>query len=375
MRPAPLSTVELVGASALGAWAARRGWGRPAAGPFVAEPHLTAAIDWLVRSQDAASDDGASAAYALLHGWLPGEPETAGYLVPTLYDAGHALDCPDLKACAERMGLRVLASGRPSAQSVFALLRTWKETGDPKFSAGAIIAGDWLVDHAAAAAPTAHRARLAWALLLLAKATAEFKFYEAAKALLDGVVAAQNPRGWFADNAVEPGQLPTTDAVATVARCLIEAYTHTGDDACWRAGELATDRLLDKLARKGFIAGRHDASFEDAARSECVAGDAQAAIAALRMFQLRGERRHFDRGLAAIAHVQGIVRVSHRNPGVRGAIPGAWPVFGRSAPLRFPAVATKYWADALMFADALSRKRDGKPLGSAALILQERYFG
>src|SRR2546422_9237150 len=67
-----------------------------------------AAIEWLVRAQDATPDDGASRAFSLAWrpyfgrgGWQPSYPETTGYIIPTLYAAARRLGRAELAARAE----------------------------------------------------------------------------------------------------------------------------------------------------------------------------------------------------------------------------------------------------------------------------------
>jgi len=73
------------------------------------EPHLLAAIAWLVRAQDATPDGGISRAFSLAwhpyfgrRGWQPSYPETTGYTIPTLYGAARRLGRAELSARAER---------------------------------------------------------------------------------------------------------------------------------------------------------------------------------------------------------------------------------------------------------------------------------
>ena len=39
---------------------------------------------------------------------------------------------------------------------------------------------------------------------------------------------------------------------------------------------------------------------------------------------------------------------SSKNPGIRGAVPGAFPIFGSYSFLKYPNWAAKFFADALM---------------------------
>jgi hypothetical protein len=188
-------------------------------------------------------------------------------------------------------------------------------------------------------------------------------------------MSKQNHTGWFAENNFRSGMLPNTHGIAYVAQGLVEAGAIEGNDSWIDAARRAVEPLVDKLDRRGFIAGWHDVHFGDAARSECVTGNVQAAITLLRLFQLRGNREHLDGALRIIAHARRSVALDHPNPGIRGAVPGSWPLFGRYAPVQYPNWATKFWVDALLLAMALTRRERGEDVGSLAIVLADRCSG
>src|SRR5438876_5204984 len=92
--------------------ALRERWHERAGGhPVAAErrPHLVAALEWLLRAQDAAATGGFARGYSLTwhpnfrtRGWQPAYPETTGYIIPTLYLAAEVLGRPELASRAER---------------------------------------------------------------------------------------------------------------------------------------------------------------------------------------------------------------------------------------------------------------------------------
>src|SRR5947208_15813295 len=55
------------------------------------ETHLSAALDWLCLAQDVldgkSDAGGVSAGWSFEDGWLPGYPETTGYIIETFIDA------------------------------------------------------------------------------------------------------------------------------------------------------------------------------------------------------------------------------------------------------------------------------------------------
>lgn len=368
------------------------------------EPWIGAALAWLVRSQDESGSDGSSKAWHLWKGWLPAYPETTGYLIPTLYDAAAVRGEPEYAARALRMarwelgvqlpngawpGDHVATEPRPivfnTGQVLFGVLRAHAETGDREFLDAARRAGDFLASiqdedgawrrHTFADIPHAYHARVAWPMLLLARATGDERYATVARRNLAWVMSRQNDAGWFAENHFLPGTHPNTHGVAYVTQSLVEAGEIDGNLAWIAAARRANDRLVGKLDRRGFIAGRHDEHFADAALWECVTGNIQAAITALRLHQVTGDRAQLDAGLRLLAHARRAVSLDHPNPGVRGAVPGSFPFIGRYAPVQFPNWATKFFVDALLLAQALARRRDGHALGGHAVVLETRYNG
>ena len=69
--------------------------------------HLAATIGWLCRAQDVrdAKPDtgGVAAGWSFEDGWLPGYPETTGYIIETFLAAAKLLGRPELVERARRM--------------------------------------------------------------------------------------------------------------------------------------------------------------------------------------------------------------------------------------------------------------------------------
>ena len=71
------------------------------------EVHLQGAIDWLCQAQDVrdgeADTGSVSAGWSFEDGWLPGYPETTGYIIETFLSAAEILKQPELVERAARM--------------------------------------------------------------------------------------------------------------------------------------------------------------------------------------------------------------------------------------------------------------------------------
>ena len=136
-------------------------------GPGATESHLNAAVDWLLRAQDATPGGGVSYGYSLKSGWRPSYVETTGYIAPTFFDLPRPRTArparprgpdggPALLGAAPRWLLRQRTArsrgwARVSIQGqvILGLTRAQRETGDSRFSTAVDRAGRWLVDQAA----------------------------------------------------------------------------------------------------------------------------------------------------------------------------------------------------------------------------------
>src|SRR2546426_251124 len=200
------------------------------------EPHLVAAIDWLVRAHDATADDGISRGFSLVwnryfagRGWQPSYPETTGYIIPTLLGAACRLDETDLRDRALRAArweievqlpsgaVRGGVIGEPASPAVFntgqvvlGWLAAFEETGQGVFADAALRAGRYLVallesdghwrrgnSHFARGDATLYNTRTAWALAEAGARLQETAFTDAAARTLRAAVLMQAANGWL----------------------------------------------------------------------------------------------------------------------------------------------------------------------------------
>ena len=139
--------------------------------------HLAAAVDWLCRAQDVRDGHpdagGVSAGWSFEDGWLPGYPETTGYIIETMLAAAPLLQRPGLVGRAQRMidwelsiqradGAFPGHFGEPGSRPVIfntgqvmhGMLAGHLQLGRTECLESAVRAGHWLV----AAGPTRLRA-------------------------------------------------------------------------------------------------------------------------------------------------------------------------------------------------------------------------
>ena len=368
-------------------WASRHG-GHPVDERH--RPHLDAALDWLCRAQDATPDDGFARGWSMAWntyfraaGWQPSYPETTGYIIPTLLSAARLLDRRDLADRAVRAArweidvqlpdgaVRGGVIGAPPSPAVFntgqvilGWLAAWEETGDEAFAEAARRAGRFLVgaeeggrfvrgaSRFARGGPVAYNARAAWALAEAGRALGEPSFTDAAARVLCATAATQHASGWFPDCCLSDPARPLLHTLAYTVRGLLEGGRVLEDDLLMRQAALSAGRLAERVRDDGWMAGRYAPDFREAAAWSCVTGEAQMANVWLRLHELTGEPRWLEPAARALRFVKRTQNRAASEDGLRGAIPGSWPVdgeYGRYEALNW---ATKFFADALMRHDA-----------------------
>jgi hypothetical protein len=376
--------MPVLSAAALrGAWRARAG-GHPADPEHA--PHRDAALGWLCRAQDSAGGAGIARGYSLTwnpyfraSGWQPAYPETTGYIVPTLLSAARALDRPELRERALRaarweMEVQLPSGavqggviGQPASPAVFntgqvmlGWLAAWEEGGDDAFADAARRAGAWLAgcedggafvqgnSRFARGDATAYNARAAWALAEAGALLGEPAFTDAAARVLRAVAATQHEDGWFPGCCLYDPRRPLLHTLAYTVRGLLEGGRVLGDDTLLRAAERAAAGLAERVGAEGRMAGRFGPGWTDAASWSCVTGQAQMANNWLRLTEITGDAGWIDPAARSIGFVKRTQDRAAPEPGVRGGVPGSWPLGGEYGRYEMLSWAAKFFADALM---------------------------
>lgn len=348
----------------------------------VAADALDAAIRWLVRTHDVTGRQGSSKGYSLLRGWLPGYPETTGYVLGTLLDyARRSGDHAGLRRRAGEMGDWEVAIQEPDGgvtegavgtvprrSIVFntgMVLHGWVdllEHGEDRFDEPARRAASFLTrglgadgtwDPAYEYSGIAHtyNSRVAWAMVRLAlREPRDEELLAAARRQLDWVVAQQRPNGWFENCFFKPGMLPSTHGIAYTLRGLLESHALLGEGPYLDAALATSEVLIRKLEVLGALPASWDSDWTPRASYQCLTGSVQLGGVWLRLHQLTGDARFLNAGLKAVELAAGH---QERAPwkDVNGALAGSFPLWGRYAPLQYPNWATKFLADSLMLRD------------------------
>ncbi|WP_227134351.1 prenyltransferase/squalene oxidase repeat-containing protein [Halorubellus salinus] len=340
------------------------------------EEHLSAAINWLYRTQDVTGCGGSAAYYSLLTGWAGPYPETTGYIIPTFYDYAEYADSEEAHERAGRMaswllnmqldngafpsGINPGPKADPSVfntgQILFGLVRAYQETGDEEYRTAIEDAGRWLVkvQHKSGywdrydyrGEIHSYCSRVAWALLEAERQTGIDEFREAAVSNLDWVVSRQTGNYWFENAGFSEGETPFLHTLAYTIRGLLEGGLILDNDTYIQSAKATADTLLDLGDPADPLDGTFDESWTGADFS-CLTGNAQTALIWLRLYEKFGNQRYVD----AVAEEIRFLKTQHMlsgPPEVCGGVQGSNPVWGPYLRFRYPNWSVKFFLDCLL---------------------------
>jgi hypothetical protein len=345
------------------------------------ETHLAAALDWLCLAQDVcdgrSDEGGVSAGWSFEDGWLPGYPETTGYIIETFIDAADALKRPDLIGRAHRMidwelSLQHTDGGFPghygepgskpvifnTGQIMHGLLAGHLRLGRPECIAAAVRAGAWLVGKQDADGcwrrsqhndiPHTYDTRASWALLRTGLVAGEPRFQSAAVRQLNWALQQQDDDGWFANNAFTIGAAPFTHTIAYGISGFLESGLLLGDERYLSAARKAAEAVAEIQRSDGWLAGAYGRNWTPQASYCCLTGVSQMAInwAVLAVSCGKNEFAHHAR--LALAYLKRHHRVTARDAVIRGGMAGSRPIWGAYERFCYPAWAAKFFADAVV---------------------------
>jgi uncharacterized protein YyaL (SSP411 family) len=395
------SVRELTGIRTLNPVALREVWRERNGGHPVDEahgPHLDAAIDWLVRAQDATGTGGIARGYSLVRsdyfrtkGWEPAYPETTGYIIPTLLTAARDLHRPDLRERAERAARWECAIQLPSGaiqggvvgqevypaifntgQVIFGWLAAYQRTGSSAFAQAAERAavylvsrldedGHWRRDHSPFArtdpdeqspdcphGPVVYNARTAWAVAEAGARLNNRRLLDAAAKCLRALAKLQHPSSWFPQCCISDPSRPLLHTIAYAIRGLLEGGRVLEDSALIDQAAAAAAAVAAEVADDGRLPGRFAEAWRPAARWSCLTGEAQMTNIWLRLHEITGERFWLEPVPRVLRFIKSTQNRGSDDPGLAGGIKGSDPIGGAYGAYETLSWATKFFADALI---------------------------
>ncbi|MBI4451986.1 glycoside hydrolase family 88 protein [Candidatus Woesearchaeota archaeon] len=337
--------------------------------------HIAAAIEWIMGAQRANNDGGVPAMFSLFDGWHESYVETTGYIIPTIFNYAEyskkdfyrkrAIEMADFEL-NNQLGSGAFHGGGKkdlpivfnTGQVIFGLCRTYEETKDAKYKAASIKAADWLLsvmdedgclrkydylNHI-----HTYNTRTAWSLLHVHKITGDEKYRTAVAKNIDWALTQQLANGWFENNGFYPEQEPLVHTIAYSIRGILEAAIYMRKKKYLEAAIKAATPLAEAQREDGSLAGSFNKEWKSSINWSCLTGNAQMSIIWQKLYMITKDRKFKNAEAKSNNFMKSMQNLSSSNPGIRGGIPGAYPVYGWYAPFAYPNWAAKFFIDALM---------------------------
>ena len=339
------------------------------------EVHTKSAMEWLSLAQKQNKDGGVSALYSLFNGWDESYVETTGYIIPTFFNYAEASKNSLFREEAIQMAEFELRHQLPSGafpgqgskdnpivfntgQVIFGLCRAYEETKDEKYRKAAEKAGDWLVsaidkdgcwrkyeylNHI-----HTYNTRTAWSLLYLNKISRNSDYKETARNNIDWALTEQSENGWFKNNGFYPEQEPLLHTIAYSIRGILESAIYLRKKAYLESAIKAAVPLIEAQRIDGSLSGSFNKEWKSSVKWSCLTGNSQMSIIWQKLFIINKDNKFLEAAKKSNSFMKTMQNLTSSNPGIKGGIPGAFPIYGWYAPFCFPNWAAKFFVDALM---------------------------
>jgi uncharacterized protein YyaL (SSP411 family) len=243
-----------------------------------------------------------------------------------------------------------------TGQILMGLTSAYEEHSDETILRAATRAGDWLVSvhhpDGRWEGPTyqgrAHTyyTMVAWALARLGKIVGDGRYLKAARANADWVIGHQRENGWF-DGINLMGHPDYLHFIAYTIQGLAEVSVLINQPEAMSAVARSAWRLLRIFEIRKHLPGAFGPDWKASRNFVCVTGNAQVSCIWLRLYRNTGDLRYLNAALKLNESLKD--RLVRRGPlGVRGGVPGSYPIWARYHPLHYINWGAKFMADAFM---------------------------
>jgi len=347
---------------------------------FDNEKHISSAINWLLIAQKATKDGGVSAMYSLYHGWHTSYSETTGYIISAMFNYYNKTKDEKIKESAIRMADWELSKQMKNGafpggekdgkefpivfntgQVTFGMVRAYQETKKTEYKKAAVKAADWLVkvqnkngcwDKSTYLDQShTYNTRTAWALLRVHGITKNTKYKKAAIKNIEWALKQQLPNSWFRHNAFHENQEPLLHTIAYSVRGILETGIYLKNKKYINAAKKSADVLLKEQRKNGSLPGSFDKNWNSSVSWSCLTGNSQTSIIWLRLYYLTKKKSYFDAAKRINKYMKSTQNIKTNNLKTKGAIKGAYPIYGWYAPFCYPNWAAKFFIDSLMLED------------------------
>ncbi len=345
--------------------------------------HIIAAAEWLERAQDSTQNGGISGRYSLTRGWTSAYPETTGYIIPTFLRLSNEFNLPRFADRAEKaveflLKLQMNDGSFPgnevdentsvpsifdTAQIIHGLLHWYLYSKEEEVLNAAIKAGNWLVsvqdkDGAWRKAVYldqvyTYSAHASCWLAELGQFCDNSNFITSAEKHLNWVLNQLDKKTYWIDLA----GFTATDHAKRISVTHTIAYTFWGvlyiskilnNGFGINAVEEASKRIIETQEKNNYLPGILDHNWEARSEFTCLTGNAQMALIWLELYKMRSDDKFLNAAIKAIDSIKKVQCFDNSNSGIRGGIPGSYPIWGEYIYMALPNWAAKFFIDAVL---------------------------
>ena len=205
---------------------------------------------------------------------------------------------------------------------------------------------------------------MAWAILEVYKHTNDEKYKIASKIYILQVLSLAKKNTWFHEINFATEHQPLTHSIAYTLRGLIECSFMLGEDIKQDIVNKVTKAaenimLAYELNKKNsylmpyFLPASFNENWDSNDNYSCLTGNAQLAIIWLKVYSLNNDARLLNSALKIIDQLKMKQNLNSKNSGIRGGIPGSYPIWGKYMRYSYTNWSTNFFADAIMLQDKL----------------------
>jgi hypothetical protein len=99
---------------------------------------------------------------------------------------------------------------------------------------------------------------------------------------------------------------------------------------------------------KGFLPGNFNKNWESRAKFMCLSGNAQIALAWLKLFKITKDYRYLNAAIKLNKDLKHIQNLKTKNKGIFGGVKGSHPIWGFDSPFRYTNHSAKFFIDSLL---------------------------
>lgn len=353
------------------------------------EIHINYGLEWLKKAQSVTHNGGFSGRYMLRFGWSPAYPETTGYIIPTLIRVGNELNENSYIKQAEDAvnfliklqmsngsfpGGELNSDPKPSVFNTGQILNGitgwYKYTNDDAILKNAQKAADWLLSvqdsdgafrqYAYNGITVTYSSHSSCWLAELGELIDHKQYLKAAEKHIDWVLTQYDEStGWIdlmgfyrEDHQKRIAVLHTI--AYTLWGVLFTALLINREDAVLKIIR-ASKKIADILNKLDWLPGMFNHKWEGVVDYSCLTGNAQMALVWLKIYEVTNDKYFYEAAVKAIDLVKASQSLTSEEAGIRGGIPGSYPIWGDYIYMALPNWAVKFFIDSLLEKQKLSK--------------------